>query len=412
MSELKSRLHALRRASGGVPRQGEGPERATGGPSIGELKQRLERLGATRRRMSSPRRCKPDDGALTELLGGERIADGLLRIEQHLAFGSRHDGAPIDSDNVADALCYFSRHESLDASRVVFLDTETTGLAGGTGTVAFVLGVGKVVEDRLQVTQYFLTGFGGERAMLEVALESFSGARLLVSYNGLSFDQPLLATRFRLCALPEPLSGTRHLDLLHLTRGAFGPRWPDCRLTTAEQRLLGLARDDDLPGSEAPEAWAAWLRCGDTRLLARVLEHNRRDIVSLAELVAVLRHCYVDPVAWSANTRGCRRRMRSDDEDEWYEYLWRHRARLEEDESLELARLARRRGDWHRAVAVWRECAAAEHPEALERLAKYHEHVDRDLPRALDAVVNLMNVEPHQARHRHRLRRLQRKLGA
>ena len=103
-----------------------------------------------------------------------------------------------------------------------------------------------------------------------------------MSYNGRSFDAPLLATRFRMHGLPQALAGLAHRDLLHEVRRRHRTEWENCRLLTAERRLLGVERHDDLPGSEAPAAWRRYLACGDTGPLVRVLDHNRQDLVSLA----------------------------------------------------------------------------------------------------------------------------------
>jgi hypothetical protein len=118
-----------------------------------------------------------------------------------------------------------------------------------------------------------------------------------------SFDAPLLATRFRLAGLADPLVGLPHLDLLAPVRRAFGRCWPDCRLATAESRLLGLERRDDLPGAAAPLAWLGWLRRGETAPLARVLRHNRLDLCSLAGLLPRIDAAYADPASQGADLR-------------------------------------------------------------------------------------------------------------
>src|SRR5690606_31598786 len=131
--------------------------------------------------------------------------------------------------------------------RMVFLDTETTGLAGGTGTVAFLIGLGRVEAGHLVVRQFWLTSFAGERDLLAAAGDWVDGVDGMVTYNGRSFDLPLVATRCRLAGASDRFSGLRHLDLLGPTRRAFARRWEDCRLTTAERRLLRFERVDDLP---------------------------------------------------------------------------------------------------------------------------------------------------------------------
>ena len=121
--------------------------------------------------------------------------------------------------------------------------------------------------------------------MLLALQEQAAESRGWVSYNGKSFDLPLLATRLALARL-APLPAFRpHADLLHAVRVAYARHWPDCRLATAEARLLGRTRDNDLPGHAVPAAWTAFLREGDLRALPGLLLHNRLDLVSLAELL-------------------------------------------------------------------------------------------------------------------------------
>ena len=176
-------------------------------------------------------------------------------------------------------------HGTIDPTRLHFFDTETTGLAGGTGTRAFMLGLGAWHEGVFRVRQLTLTTLGGESAMLELFASWLAPDAVLVSYNGRSYDAPLLATRYRLARRRSPLPGLPHLDLLYPTRRRYRGVWENCRLATIERELLGIVRDDDLPGSEAPRAWREWLAGGSARDLRRVGEHNRQDLVSLAQLL-------------------------------------------------------------------------------------------------------------------------------
>ena len=118
--------------------------------------------------------------------------------------------------------------------------------------------------------------------MLRTFAEWLNEDTVLVSYNGKCYDAPLLATRYRLARLPNPLVGLGHLDLLHPVRRQWKHQWENCRLVTAERQLLGVVREDDLPGSEAPAAWLTYLRGGSARNLRRVLAHNAQDLKSLA----------------------------------------------------------------------------------------------------------------------------------
>ena len=177
----------------------------------------------------------------------------------------------------------------LPTDTLLHFDTETTGLAGGTGTRAFMLGYARWTESGLEVRQLWISRLAAESAMLERFAQWLScGAFQLVSYNGRSFDGPLLRARYRLARQRDPLQQLPHHDLLHAVRRRFRREWPSCRLADAENRLLGVQRDDDLPGSQVPAAFLASLRGGDARPLERVRRHHFQDLVSLACLLPAL----------------------------------------------------------------------------------------------------------------------------
>jgi hypothetical protein len=176
----------------------------------------------------------------------------------------------------------FARMEPVHHRRLLHFDTETTGLAGGTGTRAFMIGAADWMDGRLRIRQLTITTMSAEATMLRNFAEWLSADSVLVSYNGKCYDAPLLATRYRLARLANPLTGLGHLDLLHPVRRHWKHQWPNCRLATAERQLLGVEREDDLPGSEAPAAWLAYLRGGSARNLRRVAAHNAQDLKSLA----------------------------------------------------------------------------------------------------------------------------------
>ncbi|MEP6898112.1 MAG: ribonuclease H-like domain-containing protein [Rhodanobacter sp.] len=176
----------------------------------------------------------------------------------------------------------FARMDPIHHDRLLHFDTETTGLAGGTGTRAFMIGAADWIDDRFRIRQLTLTTMAAESAMLRTFAEWLDHDTVLVSYNGKCYDAPLLATRYRLARLHNPLAGLAHLDLLHPVRRHWKRQWENCRLATAERQLLGVVREDDLPGSEAPAAWLTYLRGGSASNLRRVAQHNAQDLRSLA----------------------------------------------------------------------------------------------------------------------------------
>lgn len=281
MRPLKDRLAQLR-----------GDRKPAATADIGDLTRRIERL---RRAGKPPHQPDPviDEAGLAEKIGANMPAPGVLLVEESIDGRGRHGGFPV-----------FGLHHPLtglaDANRQctgdwLFLDTETTGLSGGAGTVVFVVGLARFDGRTLELKQYLITRFGAEAAMLQCLAEQIRRSDALVSYNGKSFDLPLLASRFRLHGVENPFVDKPHFDLLHPVRRRFRKAWENCRLATVEQRLLGFERQQDLPGAEAPAAWLDFVKSGRYRPLRGVLKHNRLDLLSLAVLLPVLDRALAGP---------------------------------------------------------------------------------------------------------------------
>ena len=268
----------------------------------------LQRLLGVRGRTLAPIRAR---GPVDRSLPGDEIAPGLHLLETHLpmalpssavslAFARRvspqrripiHDDAPMTA--------------AVDPSDLLFFDTETTGLAGGTGTRAFMIGAADFHRhpehgDGLRVRQLLIATMAAEAAMLRTFAGWLSPRTVLASYNGRCYDAPLLKTRYRLARLDDPLHGLDHVDLLFPSRRRWRGRWENCRLATVEREALGILREDDLPGSQAPAAWLGFLRGGSSALLRRVAAHNHQDVVTLALLMARLVALHAEDAASTA----------------------------------------------------------------------------------------------------------------
>ena len=389
------------------------PFRSLPGHPPGQLDSRLQqRIDRLRARGPAPGagRKRTSDGELAARLGGRVLAAGVLVLERFIPHGDTPNAFPPLRSPRTDELKALGVKVRDPAKELAYLDTETTGLSGGTGTTAFMVGLARHDEDGLKLTQYLLTRFAGESEMLHAVSSALANSRVLVSYNGKSFDRPLLSTRYRLCGLADPLSQLTDLDLLHPTRRAFGKIWPDCRLSTAESRLLGRRRKGDLPGAHAPEAWADWLRHGKDERLPAVSRHNYLDLVALAALIPGLAASFKDPANNGADVVGCLDQA-TNDEAQRLTYLRTHRRRLSARGLLELARLSRRAGDWKLAASVWAQLARDDNPRGLENLAKYFEHRMGDPGMALEYTRRLMVLEREKFAHRRRARRLRSKLA-
>lgn len=263
MNAALDRLRTLRRQTGD----------ATNGLPRSAVPEDLRRLLGIRERAQAPT-PRPMDRHVP----GKEISPGLRYIEQFHA----RDELPERID------AGFARLGRFATADLLFFDTETTGLAGGTGTRAFMIGALDLQGPRMRLRQLLTTTMAAETAMLCEFAGWLKPTTTLVSYNGKSYDRPLLSTRYRLARLADPLSDRAHIDLLHPVRRRWRGQWENCRLGTAERQLLGVVREDDLPGSEAPRAWTSYLRGGSAANLRRVATHNAQDLRSLAGICRVL----------------------------------------------------------------------------------------------------------------------------
>lgn len=325
---------------------------------------------------------------------------------------------------------------------LLFLDLETTGLFGGAGTQAFLVGCAAIDGDSIRVRQFMMPGFEHERAVLHEMAAWAATHGALVTYNGRTFDVPLIETRFLFHRVPFPLAEVPHLDMLHaarrLWRGRPNTAGPDpdessCSLSVLEKHLAGVHRVGDVPGFEIPSRYFQFVRDGDARPLEAVLEHNRLDLVSLAAVMARALTLVGRGPLESSNPHECfglaRLYERAGAPDNAEAALLRSidlakRVDTEPEvhgEALRrLAWLRRRARRVHEAADAWRElaslprCAAALRREAKEALAIYHEHRSRDLGEARSLVLDVLKDDPlgrRKAEAEHRLQRLERKIA-
>jgi len=315
-----------------------------------------------------------------------------------------------------------------DGRRLLYLDTETTGLAGGTGTYAFLVGAGFFDGEVFEVRQYFMRDLDEEPALLAALDAVFRDFDGFVTYNGAGFDLPLLETRFVLARRRWP-DDRFHLDLLGPARRVWSARLADCRLATLERHVLRFTRDDDLPGALIPAVYFDYLRRKRLGDLPRVFEHNRHDILSLAALTGWLATSVERapvPDFHPEELVGLGRLWEATDLDRG---LACYRMALErglESPGRErvLLRLARREkglARWDEARALWEEATRAGRgfdPRPWEEIAKLYEHRRSDFATARDVVEDaLSRARVHRSptsvlsAFEHRLERLTRRLA-
>lgn len=232
-------------------------------------------------------------------LGGKLIsnqAGNYCLIRTLFPIGYRHGSQELTTSEINSPLPLAafdlrSGSETIDFGSVIFVDTETTGL-GGAGAVAFLVGVGRIIDEGFELLQYIIPDYSDEAAMLENLNKTFSEELTVISFNGKSFDLPLLTDRLIINRVGRKLSYKHHLDLLHSSRRLFKRRLQSCTLINLERELFALNRTDDIPGYLVPSVFFDWLNSDDLSMMNAVIEHNRLDIISLFFLARQISEAY------------------------------------------------------------------------------------------------------------------------
>lgn len=362
------------------------------------------------------------NGALTEnALGAYYVVDHVAPVSA--AHGVAPLGALLQRDPTCLAPLLGCESESLD--NALFLDTETTGLAGA-GTLAFMVGVGFFADDAFVVRQYFLRDHGDEAAMLHDLAALAQSRRTLVTFNGRTFDVPLLNQRYLMNRMLTPLEALPQLDLLTAARRLWRHRLGSVALSALEPALLGVRRGgDDVPGWLIPTLYHDYLRSGDARPLAGVFYHNRIDILSMVTLADRVLDLVSAPESWThaADLYGLARwRLAQGDAPAAERLLrqaidagdlplplWRQALHL-------LGTLLKRREAYDEALVVWQQLAFTAETDVAAHieLAKHFEWREGNLEQAYQWTLRALEMlppgrSPQRDAVAHRRRRLERK---
>ena len=308
------------------------------------------------------------------------------------------------SAKTISSLARDDRLKKIDMNKTVFLDTETTGLAGGAGTYIFLVGAGYFEGDQFCVRQYFMRDYNEERALLSAVNELLSNFEAIVSYNGKTFDIPLIQSRFIMSGMKMSLKDPYHFDLLYPARRLWKKRLESCSLSTVERDILGVIRENDVPGYLVPEIYFRYLKTKDARALKQVFEHNLQDILSLVALVSRMCCLVEDPFNNTKYGMDIFSIGKMFDEEKRYEqcthyYTEALKHNLREEETLEILRLAsfayKRQGEWEEAEKIWKKTIERS-PEFIyypyEELAKYYEHHLKDYQKAETIIEESLNI--------------------
>jgi uncharacterized protein YprB with RNaseH-like and TPR domain len=321
------------------------------------------------------------------------------------------------------------RLKELDFRKALFLDTETTGLSGGTGTLAFMVGLGFFREDRFIVQQLFMRDYSEERASLSLLREMIESFQFLVTFNGRHYDIPLLETRFILSRKPARIREMPNFDLLYPSRKIWKGAYENCRLVTLESRLLGVEREGDIPSEWIPQLYFEYITTGDARKIKQIFFHNQMDILSMVALAGRIHLVYHDPQAakprkgiehfalgrlfWEHGQREkaipCFETAlkRCDDDLSWEVMKW-------------LSIAFKKTGQREKAHALWEEMLSRPYQKDVFpyiELAKYHEHRFKNWDQAIAYVDRALAMIPSGQQKeidllRNRKRRLEMKKSA
>ena len=280
--------------------------------------------------------------------------------------------------------------DGLDPRRILYLDTETTGL-GGSGTVAFLVGMGWLTDQGFEVHQFLMRDYPEEPFLLKHVAAGLEKFDVLCTFNGTTFDVPLLESRFLMNRMDrERLLALPHLDLLHMCRRLWKLRLGRCNLGHLEEVILGKPRVDDLPGSEVPQRYFTYLKTKQMSLLDDILKHNAQDIASLCVLLNHMADLYLHPekIRFSEDVYSMGRALERINRTENARHCYRlaRRGRMGDSAGAALAMSYRRGGEREQAAEVWRGMIRDRRGGIVPyvELAKYEEHVRRDIPAALE----------------------------
>jgi uncharacterized protein YprB with RNaseH-like and TPR domain len=405
-----------------------------------------DNLSSTKKNLATQHHTKTD---LEKLLSGRTSKTPygeIFLVENVYQHPYKHGietlAAPVPLDGLANWVGE-KRINDLDLDSFAFIDTETTGLSGGSGTYAFLIGVGRFINKDFHLTQLVMRDPIEEPAQLSVLEGLLAQCDAVVTFNGKSFDMPLLKTRYISHRWPVPFTEYPHIDLLHLARGMWRDRLASRTLGNLEAQIIGTVRtDEDIPGWAIPQLYFDYLDTGDASLLKGVIYHNAMDIISLAALFSRMARLLSDPFAEDIehvvdiialgklferlgdNVKARRLYGIGLDHGEINSENFPESALL--DGLTRLALLHKRANNYPAAIPLWEQAVRHNDLPAFIELAKYYEHKERDFSTAhkwtQTAIDSLMNstsgglsesimIKRWLPELEHRKARLQRKLA-
>ncbi|NLC69461.1 MAG: hypothetical protein GX754_11920 [Clostridiaceae bacterium] len=353
---------------------------------------------------------------LTYLHGGCRLGDVAAGISssslKRLCPGFRPVGDDSAYNNTNIGI-----DTNIDIRDFLFLDIETTGLAGGVGTVAFLVGTGFFKDDSFVVRQYFMRDYDEEIAMLKALNLLFPPYKVLVTFNGKAFDMNIIRTRYTYnrtrCELDEEETG--HIDLLLLARRLWKEKLESCSLSSLEENILGESRVDDIPGELIPQVYFKYVVDRDAREIKRVMKHNELDILSMVALLNKINNMLRDPILETScdyELMGVGKVLESAGDSELvvecFEKCMKSGSPYTRYTALKkLTRIYKREGNYAKAVEIWDITARNQDffsIFSLIELAKYYEHKEKNIDKAIEVTERAMRLSVAMGIYEDRLR--------
>jgi len=340
----------------------------------------------------NPEQDQPSRIPLDEILPGSwhqtRRGDTFV-VQKSYPLDESHGNLSLQP---ADDLSWLESYPSLEGisslalDTFAFIDTETTGLSGGTGTYTFLIGAGRYSKDSLDLAQFFMQDPAMESAQLAALEEFLSPVEVLISYNGKSFDLPRLRTRYRANGWPSPVDDCYHIDLLHIARRVWRSLLPTCSLGDIEYYLLDVERTaDDIPGWMVADTFFEYMRSGDPSPLRSVFYHNEMDVLSLSALLRYFSVRFSTPISPDYQQEsdlvaiGCY--LSSLKLFDPAAEVLKHALEMNDLNRetviaalMELAGIYKKQGRYQQALPLWKKAAISGDIEAHIELAKAYEH--------------------------------------
>lgn len=408
---------------------------------MSSLSEHLKSLGVTTGTQHLKNPPQPSKNTIDDILEGKYIStqSGETYVVEN-TYNPENLPTKIQFNPPLHAIASWAGDEriaDLSLPSFAFLDTETTGLSGGTGTYAFLIGVGRFIDGNFMLTQLFMHDPGEEPAQLQALEQYLAPCEALVTFNGKAFDVPLLMTRYRTHNWKPLLADLFHLDLLHLSRRLWRDRLSNRSLNSLEVHILGTHRtEDDVPGWMIPQLYFEYLRDGDAQPLKNVFYHNAMDILSLAALFNYEASILADPTSNLVRHAIDLISLGSLFEDlgqtdkavDLYRYGLDHEDARQDPlprdiyirALFRMSLIHKRSGEFKKAIPLWEQAAQCQYIPAHIELAKYYEHRVRDINTACtwtQTAISIINKPENglairlqwEGELQHRLRRLERK---